>query len=596
MKILRPVKVKGGMVTGPDGRVHCLYSHNPSTLRLASQQPNMQNLPRPDQKDKDALPNLIRNLIVPAPGWILGARDFCVAPRTKVLKANLIWEEARDLKVGDELIGFDEKFSVEKGIGKGHKSKNKFRHTTITGIKIVTLPLVKVYTNKGITKVAANHKFVARKPKYKREWVEARNLKPGMLMPFLSSPWETEVSKDSGWIAGILDGEGWCSGIVGFAQNKGLVLDKMSCLLKERGFHFRTSTGSNSTAQVEVLGGFGEQLRLLGSLRPIRLLPKAPSIWEGKSIAGKSMEPAVVLAIEPVAETDENKAIAITTTTGTYISDGFFSHNCGIEAVLVGYEARDKDYIRLAWRDVHSFYTAWALYEIEKRIPYDDLPQLSWDDDRLFTRLAEIKSEFKKDRNNLYKHLIHAINFGQGAYGARDKIYEETNIVYDVKLISKLMGIYKTLFPKIPEWQTATRDEAADKGFLQNAFNYVHRFNHVYKWEKDRYGEWERKNGDDAEAVLAFRPQSNAAGILKEAMLRLYFERFEEAGQYMRLTTHDELLWECPPELQDSVDAVFVEEMEKVIPQMPMPAEWGMGTHLKVLTEGKMGSRWGLME
>ena len=338
------------MYSGQDGRIRTIYTHNPSTLRLASQNPNMQNLPRGDSKDKAALSNLIRNLIVPTPGWILGARDFS-----------------------------------------------------------------------------------------------------------------------------------------------------------------------------------------------------------------------------------------------------------GIEAVLVGYDAiahhpSAKDYIRLAMRDVHSFYTAYALYEVEGKISANDLPQLSWDDDKLFTRLAEIKQEFKKDRNNLYKHLVHAINFGQGHYGARDKIYEETNIIYDPKLILKLMDIYKALFPAIPAWQKNIRLQAHDQGFLKNDFNYIHRFNHVFRFEKDKFtDEWERKPGDDAEAVLAFKPQSNAAGIMKEAMLRLYFERFNEAGQFMRLTTHDELMWECPPEILEDVDRVFVEEMERPIPQMPLPESFNMGTHLRVLSEGKYGYRWGEM-
>ena len=339
-------RIKGGMPVGPDGRVHCLYSHNPSTLRLASQNPNMQNLTRPDPKNPDAIGNIVRNLIVAEPGWTLGARDFS-----------------------------------------------------------------------------------------------------------------------------------------------------------------------------------------------------------------------------------------------------------GIEAVLVGYEAKAKDYVRLAWRDVHSFYTAYALYEVEGRISANDLPSLEWDDDKLFSRLADIKSEFKKDRNNLYKHLVHAINFGQGAYGARDKIYEETGILYDTKLISRVMDIYKELFPKIGEWHKEVRREADDQGYLKNAFGYVHRFNHVYSWKVDRYsGQWVQGPGDDAEAVLAFRPQSTAAGIIKEAMLRLYFERFQEAGQWMRLTTHDEILWHCPQELQPSVDKVFVEEMEKPIPELPLPPEWGYGPHLWVLTEGKEGSKWGSME
>ena len=337
--------LRGGMHADPDGRIRTTYTHNPSTLRLASQNPNCQNLPRPDSKDKQALANLIRNMIVPTPGWILGARDFS-----------------------------------------------------------------------------------------------------------------------------------------------------------------------------------------------------------------------------------------------------------GIEAVLVGYDAPSKDYIRLALRDVHSFYTAYALYEIEGRIPANDLPLLSWDDEKLFGRLAEIKQEFKQERNNLFKSLVHAINFGQGPYGARDKIYEETDIIYDTKLISKLMEIYKELFPAIPKWQRDIRLKAHDEGFLTNNFGYVHRFNHVFKFEKDKYtNEWERKPGDDAEAVLAFKPQSNAAGIMKESMLRLYFERFQEAGQFMRLTTHDEILWECPPEIFDDVDKVFQEEMEKPVKELPLPESYGMGPYLGILTEMKKGCRWGEM-
>lgn len=39
-------KIRGGMPIGPDGAIHTTFSHNPSTLRLASQNPNMQQLPR----------------------------------------------------------------------------------------------------------------------------------------------------------------------------------------------------------------------------------------------------------------------------------------------------------------------------------------------------------------------------------------------------------------------------------------------------------------------------------------------------------------------------------------------------------------------
>ena len=38
--------IRGGMTTDKDGVIHCTFTHNPSTLRSACQQPNLQNLPR----------------------------------------------------------------------------------------------------------------------------------------------------------------------------------------------------------------------------------------------------------------------------------------------------------------------------------------------------------------------------------------------------------------------------------------------------------------------------------------------------------------------------------------------------------------------
>jgi DNA polymerase I-like protein with 3'-5' exonuclease and polymerase domains len=268
----------------------------------------------------------------------------------------------------------------------------------------------------------------------------------------------------------------------------------------------------------------------------------------------------------------------------------------GIEAVLVGYDAKDSNYIRLALRDVHSFYTAYALNQLDGRVSGNDLPLLSWDDERLFARLADIKREFKEDRNSLYKHLVHAINFGQGPSGAQEKIYKETDVIYPVKLIARLMAIYKELFPSIPRWHNEVRMQAHNDRLLRNAFGYVHRFNAVYSFKKNPLGEWEKVLGDDAEAVLAFRPQSNAAGIMKESLLIMYQDFFEQIGQYLRLTVHDECFFECPESLADEVDRLSKEIMERPLAQFPLQSSYNMGANLRVLTESKVGHVWGQME
>lgn len=269
----------------------------------------------------------------------------------------------------------------------------------------------------------------------------------------------------------------------------------------------------------------------------------------------------------------------------------------GIEAVLTGYFALAPDYIRLARQDVHTYYTVYALYELEggARIKSSDLPELSWPDDRLFSYLGQLKTEFGAERNSLYKHLVHAANFMQGAVGARDKIFSETGILYETKTVQKVMDVYYSLFPKIKQWHKAVLGEAEKDGYLRNPFDYVHRFSKVYDYKKE-FGEWVKKPGPDANKAIAFKPQSTAAGIIKEAMLRLYFDRFQSAGQYLRLQVHDELFFECPEGYWKELDKIVKEEMERPVKQMALPASWGMGEHLVVLTEEKVGKKWGEMK
>ena len=266
----------------------------------------------------------------------------------------------------------------------------------------------------------------------------------------------------------------------------------------------------------------------------------------------------------------------------------------GIESVLVGYFANAPAHIRLSKIDIHSFYTAYALNQLDGRVKSADLPLLSWDDEKLTARLAEIKKEFKTERNELYKHLVHGANFAQQPKGAAEKIYKETGIQFDLKKIQTVMGIYFELFPEIKKWHHSLLLQAERDGYLRNPFGYIHRFSRVFNYKKEA-GKWKKEPGDDSNRVIAFLPQSTAAGIIKEALLRLYFNRFEEAGEYLRLQIHDEVFTETPVELVDKVDMVLKEEMERPIVEMRLPASYKMGEYLTILTESKQGNRWGGM-
>jgi DNA polymerase I-like protein with 3'-5' exonuclease and polymerase domains len=60
------------MLAGPDGRVHTTFGHNPSSLRLCSFDPNMQNIPRGGAGED----NWVKEMFVAPEGSTFWERDF----------------------------------------------------------------------------------------------------------------------------------------------------------------------------------------------------------------------------------------------------------------------------------------------------------------------------------------------------------------------------------------------------------------------------------------------------------------------------------------------------------------------------------------
>lgn len=284
----------------------------------------------------------------------------------------------------------------------------------------------------------------------------------------------------------------------------------------------------------------------------------------------------------------------------------------GIEAVLVGYFAGSSSYIRLAKRDVHSFYTVYALNALgDKRVPANDLPQLDWPDDKLFGALAYYKKLLNEERNSLYKHLVHGANYLQTPGGAAEHIFKSTGRAFDRKLITNVMGIYFELFPEIRQWHRdltkavdGTKRRKADSDekvnpwelgtcYVKNPFGYVHRFYNVLDWEKVN-GEWVSSFGEDAKRLVSFLPQSTAAAIIKQAAKKLYYQ-YPWVGETLRLLIHDSILGECREQDLDLCLAVSDQVMASPVPELPLDPTWNMGEFLSIGTEAKTGRSWGEM-
>jgi DNA polymerase I-like protein with 3'-5' exonuclease and polymerase domains len=258
----------------------------------------------------------------------------------------------------------------------------------------------------------------------------------------------------------------------------------------------------------------------------------------------------------------------------------------GIEAVILGYFASSADYIRLSKLGIHSFLASHVLGR-----PAD----LSWSNETLkeyFKEIKKSKDQAIQDTYNACKRAIHGTGYGMMP---RKMYMSEPDIFKSVKNAERLQSIYFELCPYIKKWQLATQMQAERDGYLRNPFSYIHRFTSVFSYRKEGK-DWKRGPGEDANRVLAFLPQSTAAGIIKEAMLRLFFNRFEEAGQYMRMQVHDSLVLDTPIKIWESVDAVLKEEMERPVPELRLPHSYGMGDYLVIETEAKHGPRLGSME
>ncbi len=260
--------------------------------------------------------------------------NFCVAPTSKILKTDLTWINADEVKSGDNLIGFDENPNM-------HESR--LRESKVNGIKKLRQPCLKIITDQGETICSTKHRWVA-KPKLENKkkgqgyrWVEAENLKIGNYIAFSIKPWKFENSYDGGWMSGLMDGEGWLSytltsknnksGHVGIGQNPGLVLDKAKTLLDQWGFNYIIDEPCNYKCERIRFRGKWECMKALGMFRPYRLMPKSKYLWEGCKPGGGQTKCAKILSIEYIGEQD---VIAIDTSTSTFICDGFLSHNSKI--------------------------------------------------------------------------------------------------------------------------------------------------------------------------------------------------------------------------------------------------------------------------
>lgn len=300
----------------------------------------------------------------------------------------------------------------------------------------------------------------------------------------------------------------------------------------------------------------------------------------------------------------------------------------GIEGIETGWLSGDPDYIRLAYLGVHAYLASHLIGQPAS---------LSWSDADLSMYFAEIKKShpFPYDKA---KRCVHGNNYGLTIHGMVENFPE---VYPDLKAAKVVQDLYYAVAPKLAAFHTRMRDRADHLGRLggpavddyyqltqtgeYHPYAYRHWFWGVQSlrpmtetdYRKAKYASQKRGEskprgviilngrpfrvylGEDSKRVIAFYPQSIAAGRLKEAELELFHPESPDfiGDRYygrtpLRAPIHDSLLMEVPGRELDYVVEQSVGNMRRPEYRQPCPPEWGIGDYLRVGVSAKVGKDW----
>lgn len=271
---------------------------------------------------------------------VLKARQFgfCLDPSTRVLTADLKWIEISNLRVGEEIIAVDE---YPPG---GRGAARKMRTATVQGVVEVYRKAYRITFDDGREVVCTGkHPWLSRTSKTNLDWrtIESdskKKLRVGSYVKWITKPWDGQSYED-GWFGGMLDGEGSISkrntsAGVSVSQRYGDVWDRMIRYVDDNGYSYciendnnpeRLSKFGSAPIPKIAIGRMDEMFRVIGQTRPSRFLGNR--FWEGRDLPGKRNGDVGWAQITKIEELDDQVMIDLQTSTGTYIAEGFVSHN-----------------------------------------------------------------------------------------------------------------------------------------------------------------------------------------------------------------------------------------------------------------------------
>lgn len=285
----------------------------------------------------------------------------CLTPGHKVLTSDLRWENVENLKKGTVLLAFDE-------------SKN-YTESIVLHNRELRADVYKISLSNGEElEATGNHPWLRRTKHKQYFWgttehlhkaLPAKMYNGGIDFYKILPEWKEDKSYEAGWLAGFFDGEGCISQSwvkkayqphfsfqIAATQSKNVCVEMARQYLATLGFQCSIRPYDKNyphIMRIAILGGKEEQLRFLGQIRPKRLLENFDTSKVG-SFKSRAMEEIKITKIEKMGK---RKICGLGTTSGTYFSNGFGSHNSRFDIPYVRTKALFHDIPFPAFRDLY---------------------------------------------------------------------------------------------------------------------------------------------------------------------------------------------------------------------------------------------------
>ena len=280
---------------------------------------------------------------------IIGAWNGCVTPEHKILKSDLTYVEAGELQVGDKLFAFDE--YPREGKRRG------WNESTVTFCQKFEKECCEIHLSNGevLTATTDHPWFIPTYTGYESgnlksngyKYVKSEDLKEGMAFERILDYWDSGDDYQSGYLAAFFDGEGTLTQtqrskknsysdkgnfVISGTQKDNQCLSTVCNYLEYKGYKFNTykyDPSNRDVTNVTVRGGMYDNLRFLGEIRPKRLLEnfdieKLPSLK-------RINKPAPTVFVEKVVFVGKKEIVGLSTSSKTYIVEGYGSHNSGYD-------------------------------------------------------------------------------------------------------------------------------------------------------------------------------------------------------------------------------------------------------------------------